>query len=94
MKLCSYVVMIDSGFAPNPFWRYCTLAACTPNHMRLGLEPGDWILGNRSDHEHRLIYAMQVDERLCLDCYYQNPRFVRKRPSNTGATTRPDQERR
>ena len=33
VRLCSYVVKYDTGFAPNPFWGFCTLAACTPNHQ-------------------------------------------------------------
>jgi hypothetical protein len=48
MKLCSYIIKNDTGFAPNPFWGYCTLAACTPNHMGLHLYPGDWIIGTES----------------------------------------------
>lgn len=28
MKVFSYVVMSDSGFAPNPFHGTCTLACC------------------------------------------------------------------
>lgn len=30
MKLFSYIVTHDAGFAPNPFWGYCTLACCKP----------------------------------------------------------------
>ena len=33
MKICTYTMTSDTGFAPNPFYGYCTLAACTPNHM-------------------------------------------------------------
>jgi hypothetical protein len=28
--LYSYVVKVDSGFAPNPYWGVCTLACCKP----------------------------------------------------------------
>jgi hypothetical protein len=32
-KLRSYIVRVDTGLAPNPFWGFCTLALCTPNHQ-------------------------------------------------------------
>lgn len=41
MRLCSYTVVHGTGFAPNPFGRYCTLAACTPNHQGIKLSQGD-----------------------------------------------------
>lgn len=85
MKLCSYVMTNDAGFAPNPFWGYCTLAACTPNHMRCVLGKDDWIVGNGSAGEgNLLIYAMRVSERLDLNAYYHDPRFAQKKPSNAG----------
>lgn len=83
MKLCAYAMTVDAGFTPNPFWRVCTLAACTPNHQRCNLEAGDWILGNgTADCGGPLIYAMRVDERLTLDDYYHDPRLARKRPGH------------
>lgn len=81
MKLCAYAMTVDVGFAPNPFWRWCTLAACTPNYMRCNLVRGDWILGtNNAGRDNLLIYAMRVDEQLTLDDYYHDSRFARKRP--------------
>lgn len=83
MRLCSYVVMHDTGFAPNPFWGICTLAACTPNHQGLRLKPGDWVFGNSSlETGQRLIYAMRISEVLDFDDYYKDKRFTRKRPSS------------
>lgn len=79
MRLCSYVVVYDSGFAPNPFWGLCTLAACTPNHQGLRLKAGEWLIGNSSARAgHRLIYAMRVSEVLDFDKYYRDPRFEQK----------------
>jgi hypothetical protein len=46
MKLLSYIIKYDTGFVPNPFWDYCTLAVCTHNHINAQLERGDWILGH------------------------------------------------
>ncbi len=81
MRLCSYVVKNDTGFAPNPFWGYCTLAACTPNHMGVRLQKGDWILGHQTvTRGNGLVYAMQVDEALCFDKYFRDARFKRKKP--------------
>jgi Nucleotide modification associated domain 2 len=81
MKLCSYVIVHDGGFAPNPFGRHCTLAACTPNHMGLRLQPGDWLMGNSNiDRGQKLVYAMRVSEVLDFDDYYRDPRFDYKKP--------------
>ena len=44
MKLYSYIVAHDGGFAPNPFWGYCTLANCKPK-IRQTAKVGDWIVG-------------------------------------------------
>jgi hypothetical protein len=83
MRLCSYIVKYDKGFAPNPFHGLCTLAACTPNHQGLRLENGDWILGNSTiEYGHRLIYAMRISEVLNFDDYYRNKLFAKKKASN------------
>ena len=85
MRLCSYVVVHDFGFSPNPFGGYCTLAACTPNHQGIRLAPGDWLLGNSTAATgNLLVYAMRVSEVLDFDDYYQDPRFQTKKPR--GAT--------
>jgi len=46
-KICFYRMTDDTGFAPNPFHGYCTVATCTPNHMRgrTRLREGDYIVG-------------------------------------------------
>jgi len=81
MRLCSYVVRIDKGLAPNPFYRYCTLAICTPNHMGNRNEKGDWFLGTTSvKRGNKIIYAMEVDCRLHFNDYYSDPRFEKKKP--------------
>jgi len=81
MRLCSYTMVHDYGFAPNPFWGFCTLGVCTPNHQGIKLSKGDWILGNSSVKTgNRLIYAMQISEFLDFDAYYRDARFRSKRP--------------
>lgn len=88
MKLYSYIVARDYGFAPNPFHGYCTLATCKPK-IRAGARVGDWIMGtgakSRYDFAGRLIYAMQVNEILDFDKYWNDPRFLRKRPNLNGS---------
>ena len=44
MKIYSYIVKRDYGFAPNPFYGYCTLATCKPV-IRKHAEIGDIIVG-------------------------------------------------
>lgn len=87
MALFTYVVRYDIGFAPNPFFGYCTLATCKPGIRRSGLE-GDWVAGigsKQKGQEGRLVFAMQVEERLSFDEYWQDPRFARKRPNRIGS---------
>lgn len=81
MKVYSYVMRSDTGFAPNPFWGYCTLAACTPNHRGIRPKIGDWIIGTGTiDKGNKLIYAMQVSLIMPFDEYYADPRFKKKKP--------------
>lgn len=49
--LCFYRMTDDTGFAPNPFHGYCTVATCTPNHTRgcPRLGEGDFIVGIEGD---------------------------------------------
>lgn len=89
MALHSYVVRYDSGFAPNPFYGYCTLATCKPR-VRAGAQVGDWIVGSGSKAAHaslagRLVYAMRVGEALTWDQYSTDPRFRSKQPFRRGS---------
>ena len=80
-QMCSYTVKFDSGFASNPFGGYCTIAACTPNHMVMKLNIGDWILGHATVEEGQgLIDAMRISEKLDFDEYYHDRRFAAKKP--------------
>ena len=77
MKLYTYVVAADNGFAPNPFGDFCSLACCKPV-IRRTAEIGDWIIGigsvNNVGNERR-IYAMEVTEKIHFDEYYDDKRF-------------------
>src|SRR5687767_3276298 len=86
-KLHSYVVRYDMGFAPNPFFGYCTLATCKWQlRERAAIE--DWIAGTGgADYglQGRLVFAMQVSEILDFDAYWRDERFYRKRPVLNGS---------
>ena len=55
MKLYSYIVARDFGFAPNPFYGFCTLATCKP---KIAKDRYGW----RLDNWHRV--KNQATERL------------------------------
>jgi len=88
MKLWSYIVARDYGFAPNPFGGWCTLATCKPK-IRSSAKVGDWVVGTGAKTKYnlggRLIYAMQVHEILDFDTYWSDPRFLCKRPVLNGS---------
>lgn len=90
MRLYSYVVRYDIGFAPNPFHGWCTLATCKQD-IRRKAAVGDWIVGTGSKGhgaDGRLVYAMAVDEVLGFDEYWRDPRFVAKRPDRRSSVKR------
>ena len=91
MRLFSYVVAQDFGFAPNPFYGFCTLATCKPG-IRKGADIGDWVIGTGSrgkgkvqDRRGFLVYAMRVTETMTFNEYWGNPRFRLKRPNLRGS---------
>lgn len=88
-SLYSYVVRYDSGFAPNPFGGYCTLATCKPG-IRKTAQLGDWLLGTGSSDRKvkrggHVVYAMQVEETLSTEAYWYDERFQRKKPVIPGS---------
>jgi hypothetical protein len=81
-KVYSYIVTHDTGFAPNPFWGFCTLACCKPIIRRVA-NLDDIIIGLSSktlkDKPHHLIYAMKINKSpMTYNEYYEN--FIDKRP--------------
>lgn len=88
-RIYSYVVRYDSGFAPNPFYGYCTLATCKPG-IRRKAKVDDWIVGSGSNDRTvgrggYLVYAMRVTEVMTFDDYALDPRFEAKRPFRNGS---------
>jgi hypothetical protein len=89
LKLYSYVVRYDSGFAPNPFYGHCTLATCKPD-IRRSAQKAHWVVGTGSAERRvrrggYLVYAMLVSEILTFDEYWIDPRFQGKKPSLHGS---------
>ncbi len=86
MRVFSYIVAYDSGYSPNPFHGFCTLACCKPV-IRRHAQVGDIIIGlTPKARGHRLVYAMRVAERLTFDQYWHDPRFRPKRPRMSSAS--------
>ncbi len=82
MKLYRYTLTFDSGFAPNPYGGYCTLATCKPR-VREHAQVGDWVAGFGSATRGRsgqLVYAMRVAETMTFEEYWGDPRFAAKKP--------------
>ncbi len=82
MRLYSYKVRYDIGFAPNPFHGVCTLATCKPR-IRAGASVGDWVVGVGSASQGtlgRLVFGMQVEEKMTFDEYWDDERFQSKKP--------------
>lgn len=88
MRLFSYVVARDYGFAPNPFYGWCTLATCKPR-IRAKASVGDWVIGTGAKSKYglagHLIFAMRVEEVLDFDAYWNDPRFSAKKPVLNGS---------
>lgn len=77
--LFSYILPYDSGFAPNPSGRACTLACCKPV-IRRTASPDDWVIATTpAPDPGRLTYAMRVTQALTFDLYWEA--FPEKRPS-------------
>lgn len=87
MRLFTYVICRDYGFAPNPFFGVCTLATCKPQ-IRRTAQVGDWVVGTGSKAQGRagqLVYAMHVTEVMSFSDYWNDERFRCKRPNLGGS---------
>ncbi len=87
MRLFSYVVARDYGFAPNPFFGICTLATCKPNIRRVA-QIGDWVMGTGcSKHGHKgyIVFIMLISEEMTFNQYWNDSRFQRKKPNLRGS---------
>jgi len=87
LRLFSYVVARDYGFAPNPFFGVCTLATCKPIIRRVAAV-GDWVIGTGTSKRNRdgfLVFAMRITCTMSFNEYWNNERFRRKKPNLRGS---------
>ena len=87
-RLYSYVLREDTGFAPNPYHGFCTLACCKPR-IRERAEIGDWVIGTGSSAKGKdrggfIAFAMKVTEVLAFEQYWDDERFQAKKPNLYG----------
>jgi Nucleotide modification associated domain 2 len=94
LRTWTYRLDHDLGFAPNPFFGWCTLACCKPK-IREHAVIGDTIIGIAGAGKRglkrlhpRIIYWMRVDEVLTFDEYWRDPRFSHKLPFISGSKMR------
>jgi len=95
VRLFSYKIENDTGFAPNPFQNVLTLATCKPG-IRKSKKIGDWIAGfsskalihnyNKSKlHPKRtfkgeeLIYLMKIDKISTYKEYWESNKYNSKK---------------
>ncbi len=89
MRLRSYIIDHDLGFAPNPFHGVCTLATCKPK-IRKYTRLGDYIIGTGSKQRGlngRLVYILRVGEITTFNEYWADPRFLRKKATMNGSVS-------
>lgn len=73
-----YLLDHDTGYAPNPFHGWCTLAGCKPQ-VRKSAEVGDWIIGVTPKHDgNRVAYVMCVEHKFPIRDYWSDRRFRMK----------------
>jgi hypothetical protein len=80
--LFSYIIVHDSGFAPNPYGGFLTLATCKPK-IRRAAAKGDWLLGTgsvRNVGSDRVIYAANICRTISLEQYGLEAKYECKRP--------------
>ena len=77
----------DYGFAPNPFYGFCTLATCKPVIRKMAVI-GDWVIGTGSKSRNRegfIVFAMRINEVFSFSDYWHDLRFLSKRPNMNGS---------
>lgn len=93
LRLFSYKMAVDTGFAPNPFFGVLTLATCKPK-IRLCKQVNDWIAGFTSKAlcghkvgKERLIYLMQITDKIKISEYFNHPHYKLKIPDHSNEET-------
>ena len=86
MAIFSFVIVHDTGFAPNPFGGFLTLATCKPQ-IRKSAQLGDWIVGTgsaRTVGAGKLVYAARISKVVPIEVYGRSADYLVKRPSVRG----------
>jgi len=85
IRLFTYKLTHDTGFAPCPFGGLLTLATCKPG-IRKTKKVGDWIAGftskrlnNDSQGSEKLIYLMEIIDKIPFEKYWFDKRFQKKK---------------
>lgn len=89
MKLISYVITHDYGFAPNPYFEYLTLATCKPK-IRTFAKVGDVIIGSGSSKGigvNKIVFVGIISEIIKMNDYFIDKRFENKKPNNLSSET-------
>lgn len=87
MRVHTYVIVVDSGAAPNYDKPCTTLAVCKPR-IRRKANVGELVLAfagaKVNPHEpHTVVWAGVVAEKLSFAEYWNDPRFATKKPDRS-----------
>ena len=100
MKLYSYIVVSDNGYAPNPTGGVCTLAYCKPE-VRWSADRGDYVVGlagakyrKRAAADWPIIYAMRVTDACSFEEFRLNRRYWGHVQSDANAREEEDKSNR
>lgn len=79
MRLYSYIVHFDGGFAPCVSQSLCTLACCKPR-IRAKAQYDDWVAGvtPKGHGSGRLIYLMRVERAFTFGEYRSDSKLRRR----------------
>lgn len=89
MRVYSYKISRDYGFAPNPFHGVCTLATCKPK-IRKAAQVGDLIIGCGSAANGRrgkVICAFRICKKMTFQQYWEDGLYSVKRPNFRSSTS-------
>ncbi len=88
IRLFSYKMTHDTGFAPNPFKGFLTLANCKPK-IRKYRQPKEWVAGftsvglnGDSVGREKLVYLMEITNKVDYYEYWTNPNYECKKPKS------------
>jgi hypothetical protein len=90
VRVFSYKMVRDFGFAPNPFHGVCTLATCKPG-VRASAKPGHIVVACGSTGNGlpgRVICILRIAGKCTFQEYWEDPRFALKRPFFKGSLSR------